>query len=366
MTSYWSEYFIEEDYDRFWNNRLADEGASVCLILGIGFDPRSLTTIKKLAKCKTTSPINCIAIVLIPPSEFNPSFTKLKTLTQQNLEALHLLPNVNILSQQEISLKDDQGYLTGGRKVATEIYKLLDKISAHRDTIVDISGLPRTVFFPLISYLHEKSRSEEIKNLHIAVTEDSTLDGKIESGEFGQADYLQYFHPTTIPSEAKFVWLPVLSSSEANRFIKIYEHIDKDCAEICPILPFPARNLRKVDDILTQMYPILFNRMLITNNNILLCDERNPFDIYRKILKLNDYYQETLRQLPRLQNLTTVVSPLASKMLSLGMLLAAIERKIAVSYAEAGSYRIDVDTDELVVAESVSPVEIWLTGEPYT
>lgn len=367
MTSYWSDYYLTRDFDDFWQGRLGDDEAdeaSLCAIIGIGFDPRSLTAINKLASC-SPKPIDCIALNLVPPSELSENHKKLEDLTQRNITAFKDIRNINILDQQDVSLKDSEGYLSGGRNATNNIYRLINEISRHRDVVVDISGLPRTIFFPLIAYLHEESRKNHIHNLHVVVTEDSSLDNRITSGEFGNPDYLYTFRPTQTDGDPKFIWLPVLSSSESNRFGKIHDQIEKDCAEICPILPFPAKDLRKSDGILMQMHSVLFERMYVSKNNLILCDEDSPFDIYRKIVNVYDYYRQTLSELPDLSGITTVVSPLASKLLSLGMLLAAIERKLGVCYAEAGSYQIEGDITSLTVAENVLPIEIWLTGEPY-
>jgi hypothetical protein len=64
-------------------------------------------------------------------------------------------------------------------------------------------------------------------------------------------------------------------------------------------------------------------------------------------------------------DVTTVVSPLSSKLLSLGMLFAAIERRLPVSYVEAGLYQPPVDQIEQYVPDHDQTLEIWLTGEPY-
>lgn len=70
--------------------------------------------------------------------------------------------------------------------------------------------------------------------------------------------------------------------------------------------------------------------------------------------------------LPGIGEVTAVVTPLASKMLSLGALLAAIERDLPVSYIEAGSYYIEAEGFESSGTNpEIAPVEVWLTGEPY-
>ena len=364
MTRHWSNYFLDPDFAGFWSQRLNHKGATVCLVIGVGFDPRCLTVADLLAQ-SSPSGVDCIAIVLRPPStQLSENYQKLEDLTQENLRRLRSIGNLRLASECEISLRDNEGHLVGGRLSAKLLAEAIGEISRHRDIIVDISGLPRTIFYPIIAYLNAKAIEGVIQNLHVAVTEDSELDRKIRSSEFGAPDFLYPFRPEE-EGEPKLVWMPVLSTSETNRLEKIHNQIDKNCVEICPVLPFPARDLRRADEIVMRMRTILFERMLVSHDNLLLCDEKNPFDIYRKILDVNDYYRNTVSGLEGLGEVSTVVSPLASKMLSLGMLLAAIEGRLSVTYAEAGSYRIEGDMTEFNNHISSSPVEIWLAGEPY-
>ena len=361
----WTKYYLNRDFSGFWRRRLTKPDATVCIIGGIGFDPRSLTAIELLAGCRSTTPIDCVTLNLRPPSsQLSESYSKLEALTDKNIGRLKSIANVNIISEEEISLRDAEGHLVGGRNAAKILSGLFSAITNHRDIIIDISGLPRTIFYPLIAYLCQQSDIGKIRNLHVVVTQNSALDGCIRGGEYGNPDYLYGFRPTS-SGDLKLVWLPAISSSESSRLEKIHNQIERECAEICPILPFPAKNLRRADEIIMQMRSILFERMLVSENNLLLCDEQSPFDIYRKILEVDDYYKTTLSALDGLGDITTVVSPLASKMLSLGMLLAAIERKLPVSYTEAGSYQIDGDLSVVSIEDAGSPVEIWLTGEPY-
>ena len=128
-------------------------------------------------------------------------------------------------------------------------------------------------------------------------------------------------------------------------------------------MPFPAKPLRKPDDVLIDNNEVLFQELAITPTNILLCDEANPFDIYRKIVGLHDYYTDKLSVL--VGGVTTVISPLSTKLLSLGALFAAIERRLPVSYVEAGLYNLEPAAMAIFQEAEITPIEIWLTGEPY-
>lgn len=362
-TSRWSEYYMDADYEGFWRARLADHGASACIVLGVGFDPRSLVALERLARLGTASQVNYVALLLQPPEAINDVTKQTAALTSENRQRLAAFEGGTQIHQSEVTLRDKDGFLVGGRSAVQAVHGCLEQIKSHRDVIVDISGLPRTFFFPLIAYLCRLADRGEIRNLHVAVTEDPTLDGKIQGSEYGDADYIPHFRPQ---ASKKLVWLPVIGKTEANRLLKIYAQLESECVEVCPVLPFPARSLRRADDILVQLREVLFENMYVSRSNILLCDERTPFDVYRKIVEVNDYYRERLKDLPGVGEVTTVVSPLANKMLSLGALLAAIERKLPVSYVEAGSYHIEAEAvDRTASNPEIAPIEVWLTGEPY-
>lgn len=363
MTPRWADYYIDHDFEGFWRTRLADKGASVCVILGVGFDPRSLVALERIARCGTKAQISFIALHLSPPSAMSDAARKIEQVTAEKRRQLNEFSGGTCLRQEEVRLRDENGYLVGGRAVPRLINESMPELAKFRDVIVDISGLPRTIFFPLISFLCKRADQGKISNLHVVVTEDSVLDSKIHGGEYGTADYI---YPFRLEATKKLIWLPVVSESESGRLQKIHNLIEGDCIEVCPILPFPSRNLRRSDDILVNLRDVLFERILVSKNNLLLCDERTPFDIYRKIIQMDDYYRDRLTKLPGVGEVTTVVSPLASKMLSLGMLLAAFERHLPVAYVEAGAYRIDTESSELSLTRpEVAPVEVWLTGEPY-
>ena len=125
--------------------------------------------------------------------------------------------------------------------------------------------------------------------------------------------------------------------------------------------------MRRADEIIARHFEQLFEGFLVSMDDLLLCDERTPFDIYRKILEVEEYYRTRLASVPSIGMITTVVSPLSSKTLSLGMLLAAIERGLPVCHVEAGAYQVQLDDKgAFLESEGTSAKEIWLAGEPYS
>ena len=359
MSLRWSDYYMTRDFTGFWSERLKEPGAAVCVITGIGFDPRCSVGINQILAVSEPAQVALLGLRLNVPLEVSEPSRARNRLAELNERAL-LANAAHKLGIGQVALQDGSRFPVGGPTSVDFVATHLTTLSTYEHVVVDISGLPRSIFYPLISFLCSRSDQGLIRNLHIIVTEDQALDGSIKLSEFGDADYIHSFR---MAGKKKVVWVPVLNNDERDRILKIFNHLKEDCIEICPILPFPADSLRRADDVLIDNSEVLFQELDVLSTNILLCDESNPFDIYRKILGLHDYYLEKLSRI--MGEVTTVVSPLSSKLLSLGMLLAAIERKLPVSYVEAGLYQPPVRQIEEFQPCTDRTLEIWLTGEPY-
>lgn len=363
MNTRWSDYFADEDFIGFWRYRLQDPDTRVLVIVGLGFDPRSLVALRALAALGFDKRVHYAVLRL----STSPSSRTVDVATEELMKANDLvlasLVGCHCEASFDVPMLDDEGHSVAGRRTLAEIANLASIFPSYTDVLVDISGMPRAVFFPLLAYLIKLADSGGVQNLHATVVEDPSLDARISGREYGQADFLHTFR---MQDDNRLVWLPVIGPNESTRLEKIHSKLKGNCIEICPILPFPALPLRRVDDILVKQSELLFDGFQVSQENLLLCDERTPFDIYRKILEVEEYYRTRLGEIEDLGNVTTVVSPLSSKTLSLGMLLAAVERTLPVCHVEPGSYSVEADTNVALTTEvSPGPVEFWLTGEPY-
>jgi len=360
----WTDYYLDEDFDGFWGRRVSDPNVRVLAILGLGFDPRCLLGLKSMTRLRLGDRLGYLALKLVARPAFGKSGIATEKLAKVNLESLHKLEGCRSEAVFDVKTRDTEGHNVAGRKTLSAMGGATEILQKYTDILVDISGMPRGVFFPLIAYLLRLVERGVFRNLHVAVVEDPVLDSRISGREYGQADYLHTFR---YQGEEKLVWLPLVGDDEATRLEKIHNKIKGACVEICPILPFPARSMRRVDDIAVKHTELLFEGFLVSVDNLLLCDERNPFDVYRKILEVEDYYRSRLSTVPAIGKVTTVVSPLSSKTLSLGMLLAAIERSLPVCHVEAGTYQVDLDNQGSLIGDKTrGPTEIWIAGEPYT
>jgi len=359
----WNDYYLNEDFASYWIQRARNKNAKALVIIGLGFDPRCLIALKTLAGCGFGTRLNCLALKLISRQSFGKSASLMDSLGKSNLSEFEKMGACGSENIFDVKTHDNEGHYVGGRIAVNILAKKLENLSTYTDIIVDISGMPRGIFFPLVSYLICQADRGKLTNLHVTVVEHPELDACIVGHEFGHADYLHTFRHL---DDNNTIWLPLIGSNEDTRMSEIYNKLKSSCIEICPIVPFPAETLRRVDDILVKHSDLLFEGFQISPENVILCAENTPFDIYRKIIDVDEYYRDRLGGLTSIGPITTVLSPLSSKTLSLGMLLAAVERTLPVCHVEAGAIEVDVERmNDIINQSKYLPKEIWLTGEPY-
>jgi hypothetical protein len=361
MARRWNDYFLTNEFSAFWKEMLKDKSKRICVICGVGFDPRCTAALTSLAEHASSNQVAYIALRLRNESSDTSSLkARLEEQAATNIRRLQEIPGVSCLAIKDLPIRDGDGYPCGGRVAVSEVSALLSDLATFDHIAVDISGLPRSAFFPLIKYLIQRADAQKIGNVHVVATDDSRLDRNIQPEEFGDADYLHTFRS---PPNSKYVWVPVVGRGEEERVRRIYEHFKSDCEEICPIIPFPGPDLRLADDVIVSTGAVLFDECGVSPENLLLCDAATPFDAYRKVTELHSYYKQNLE--PMIGSITTVLSPLASKSLSVGLLLASVELSLPVCYVETGAYRV-LDPDTLNVKSfDNSTWSAWLTGDAY-
>ena len=127
------------------------------------------------------------------------------------------------------------------------------------------------------------------------------------------------------------------------------------------VLPFPARNPRRGDDLLLELRVLIFDRIEVEPRNFIYADEANPFDVYRALGQLHARYTRALEPLGKA---TVITSTHSSKTLSLGVMLASSEYQLPVVTAEAHHYDLhDQHTVEQLLPHT-KLLCLWLLGEP--
>ncbi len=265
---------------------------------------------------------------------------------------------------KEIVVRDTRGRLVGSTQVRRQF---ADRtwLAGFTDVIVDITALPISVAFPLLGTLisaYDAMYNEKgtAFNLHCIVCENPELDERIlaEGG-----DYAEYINPfrgrggLTAEAEPIVIWAPVLGERQHAELRKIHDMLDP--REVKPFLPFPSLNARRGDKLVSEYHSLLFDSWQVDRRGFIYADERDPFNIYRQLGELATEYAQSLSFLGTAR---TVVSAHSSKLLSLGVLLAAYEHKLAVVHVEPTGYDFERKELEMEVSELF---EIWLTGEAY-
>lgn len=141
-----------------------------------------------------------------------------------------------------------------------------------------------------------------------------------------------------------------------------------ELAEVCPVLPHPSSDPRRADRLLVEYRAPLFDQRRTPTSNIMYVHESQPFEAYRQLYKAMGRYRESLEILGGCR---IVVTPLSSKLVTLGATLACYEMRpsgseagygVAIPYAEVTRYAADVER-----LRDTRPVVscLVLTGQAY-
>lgn len=360
----WEHGFLcnADQFPPFWAKLAASaQKRRGLLIAGRGIDPR--TTEGPAALRASGFPIaKCSLIRLTNP--FEPPDRPRNQAAAQNETTMRDLFIGADFEIADIEVRNQHGRLAGPSLISALITQP-GWLNGFTDIIVDITALPNSVAFPLLGTLialfdSKQQESSFTFNLHCIVCENPEADQRILSEGGDVAEYIGSFRGKAGlvgESDPVTTWLPVLGERRTSVLRKIHEMLSP--AEVKPFLPSPSRNPRRGDELVAEYRSLLFDTWEVRPRDFIYADERNPFDVYRQISELAGDYDQFLRPLG---TANTVVSTNSSKLLSLGVFLAAFEHRLGVAHVEPTTYRlvpmpVDHKYDELF--------EVWLTGEPY-
>src|SRR5262249_22321685 len=132
---------------------------------------------------------------------------------------------------------------------------------------------------------------------------------------------------------------------------------------VCPILPFPAFHPRYPDELVEFHAVALQNEWQVDARDLVYADETSPLDLYRTILRIDDARQ---RVFAGVGGSLSILSPIGSKALAVGALMAAVERDFPVIYVESTGYSVDLREIDLIHQHATGEViHVWLDGEVY-
>ena len=354
----------------FWNRRYSQNENRLLLIAGLGFDPRATQVLRALIESRPACTLDVRLLHYDEgPDSVSQQYAAAVAGNRQMFEQL-IREHGGALQNVIVPVVEDNRRV-GGRRIGA--LAVAAGFHGYADVMVDISALPRTLYFPLLRYLLQLSDKRHLAgseegtapaNLHVGLFEAPALDAQIFEELTERAEYIAGFGGTVDlqqDEDMPRVWAPVLGEGqiEALKLIEQKISILENAPEICPVLPFPAVNPRRGDQLLVE-YRSLFDSWRVDLRNIIYASEHNPFDVYRQLCRLHDQYS---RALGPLRGAKMIVSAHSSKLLSLGALLAAYDRpEIAVAHVEAQGYHVGADLAAPLDGELCS---IWIAGEPY-
>ena len=333
----------------------------VLLIGGAGFDPRSQLVTHELSRvCEGR-----LKGLYIRERRPNAS-TKLVAMADDNDEAIRkLVPSAEIF---HVDVIDIDNAPIGGQRAVREINSRIN-LDNVTDLVLDCSALSTGLFFPLTRYCLEISKSVGKEfNFHLLVLDDPKTDAAIRSVSCGKASALHTFAGgLTLDAnhDAAKLWLPQLGTNRRDYLNLIYQEVQPH--SVCPILPFPSVNPRTGDEFI-QEYGDLFDSRSdpltvawnVDSRDIVYTHEKSPLDLYRAVLRIDQARRRVFSQTGGSQ---LILSPLGSKAVSIGLLMAALERGFAVVSVEAIEYHFDTEANR--VENTGELVHLWLHGEAY-
>ena len=347
----------------FWTALATDHGSTRrgLLIAGRGFDPR--TTVGPSAIARSGFPITACHLVRLTYPFETPERPRNPVAAANEANIRGLFGN-HVVHLHEIPVLSETGRLVGFPYIR-DLFSDWNWLSQFTDVIVDITAFPTSISFQLLYILLKISDDPQYRtagtfNLHCVVCENTDIDERINSEGGDVADFIEPFGSRqTLTSEADpiTIWAPALGERESAALEKIYTALGP--AEVIPFLPSPSRNPRRGDELVSEYRSLLFGTWDVNPRGFIYVDERDPFDIYRQIVRLDEGNSESLELIG---NANTIVSAHTSKLLSLGVLLAAFVRNLAVAHVEPTGYGPPEIPDD---SEANELFEVWLGGEAY-
>lgn len=355
--SHWAHPLLLDDasFDEVWAR---PRDIPLLFVCGSGFDPRAVAALKRL-RGATGRQVDGWMIQL-PEDATDLDVRPLAEANRAEIEHL-ITGSGGQLRRQPLPEFNDSRSL--GRLISRHFQEAA-VLDAYDEVMLEISAMPRSVFFPLVRGILQRAHlatgggQHWDGDLHVAVCENPEVDGHVlEEGTTAMAP-IGGFAGGRGERPATTIWVPVLGERASARVKALYDELEPD--ETCPVLPWPARDPRRGDRLMLEYRRLLFEEIRLEPRNVIHAAERNPFDLYRTLGALHERYSTSLRPLGPVG---MVLSSHSSKLLSVGVLLTAYEHNLIVQHVSPGRYGLHDGAHALRDHDEI--YDLWLTGEPY-
>lgn len=345
------------DVAGFANAHFGEPHRKILLIAGAGFDPRAQAVAQTLVSCAS----HPLAAILVREERPGADPT-LRTLADANTaDLVSLIPAAKV---EAVEIFAADGAAIGGRAIVSKLNSLVT-LGDYTDVVVDFSALSIGIAYPITRLLIERLRASGPSdggnpNIHVMVADSPDVDSAITSLSSDKIEPIHGFKGEFSlggrTSSAK-LWLPQLRPDKRPVLGRIHRFVDP--ADVCPVLPFPSRGPHSADKLIEQFREEFESTWGVDAHDIIYAHEKDPLDLYRAILDIDDARERVFRDVG---GSLTILSPSGSKVLSVGALMAAIERNFPVIYCEALSYSL---IGEQMTQHDSELMHVWLLGEAY-
>jgi len=359
MRPHWNSCITHFDgeVDQFIARYFARDDRRCLLVAGAGFDPRSQLIADKLHRT-----LGARLYGFLVREERGDPAAHLQQEADNNERAMQSLIPLCHVEQIRVFDPDDGAPVSGQRIVeALDRFQWPDNLT---DIVLDASALSTGVCFPMARYLLARSEAIEGLNFHIMISSNPELDVRIIGEPYSDPTFVRGFVGDFTPDVNKpiaRIWLPQLASGRMAVLRKIRGFHGDAVYKICPILPFPSRNPRRADDLIVEYLPLLTDEG-VDPRDFIYVSERDPLDSFRKISTLKIRYDRTVEDI---YSSALVLSPVGSKVMALGAMMAAIEHGLPVQHVENLRYDFDPNTQGAEHEKIDLTVHVWLHGPIY-
>ncbi|MCM0751653.1 hypothetical protein DEA98_10775 [Brucella pseudogrignonensis] len=356
MRRHWSNCIthFDTEVEGFIQSYFGEQERQCLLVAAAGFDPRSQRIATMLANVLGPR----LSGIFIREERGQPD-PALRDRANDNAKALKaLVPNCEIL---DVEVFGDDGAAIGGPRIAATLGALLidPKIT---DIVLDMSALSIGIGFPAAKLL--LSECETVgRSFHLLIVSNPELDDNIVSEPADRPMPVKGFSGSVALDgllDPARIWIPQLAKGRKAALTKIGLSVG-ECYKICPVVPFPARDPRRADGLISEYENELVNEWQVDPRDLVYVSERNPLDCYRTLSTLKQRYDKTVSGSfePRV-----ILSPIGSKVMAAGALMAAIEHDLTVQYLETVRYEFNAPDDSDQEKEDMM-VHVLLSGPAY-
>lgn len=348
MSRRWENYILRSGSDSvgFWSEFLSLRERKVLYVLGHGFDPRMCEGLA-MVLAQGSAGTRDVLLIAYEGQQHLSEFEE--NAVRKNRSRLDDLVNGRgAIEEVAIRLRDDRRRFVGAFEIADALRTW--HFSSYDDVIIDVSSTPRTVALTVLATVLNqadtlRNSGESAPNVHVISVESTDIDRAIRQvGIDDTVTMLPYF-VAEIDSESSAsqprVWFPILGEGKAERLSTLHDFIQP--SEISPVLPSPTADPYRGDRLISEYRRVLFDELQVDARNVVYAAESNPFECYRQLHHSIKGYWETLKILGGCK---PIISPLSSRLLSVGAFLAAYELrdeniKVGLAYLETHNYGLE-------------------------